>query len=235
MFSLALRWGMRRDGVNPAKGIEKNVEHHRRRYLKGDEMAGLLKALAAYPNEQLADAVRLLLLTGARRGEILALRWADLDLAAGIWSKPPSSTKQNWAHEVPLNAPARQILARIREGQVGKHRQLPEHVFPGAGATGHVVEIKKAWRTICKAAGITDLRIQDLRHSYASEIASGGGSLPLIGALLGHSNPQTTSWYAHLYLDPLRAATERVGSAFTAATNAPPPAPIPLKRRRRRS
>jgi integrase len=74
MFSLALRWGMRRDGVNPAKGIEKNVEHHRRRYLKGDEMAGLLKALAAYPNEQLADAVRLLLLTGARRGEILALR-----------------------------------------------------------------------------------------------------------------------------------------------------------------
>ena len=73
MFSLALRWGMRRDGVNPAKGIEKNVEHHRRRYLKGDEMAGLLKALAAYPNEQLADAVRLLLLTGARRGEILRL------------------------------------------------------------------------------------------------------------------------------------------------------------------
>jgi integrase len=231
LFSLAVKWNMRTDGANPAKGIEKNVEHPRRRYLKADELAGLLKALTAYPGRQLADVLRLLLLTGARRGEVLSLRWADIDLTTGIWSKPASSTKQNRPHEVPLNAPARQILARIRHEQIGKHhRQLPEHVFPGAGATGHIVEVKRAWRAICRSAGLVDLRVHDLRHSFASEIASGGGSLPLIGALLGHSNPQTTSRYAHLYLSPMRQATERVGSTFMAASaDAPPPAPIPLK------
>jgi integrase len=175
------------------------LSKHRRRYLREDELAGLLRALTAYPDQRVTDVIRLLLLTGARRSEVLGMRWADLDLATGVWAKPPSSTKQNKPHEVPLNAPARQILAKIRDEQTGKHhRQLPEYVFPGAGQTGHVVEIKKAWRSICQAAGIANLRIHDLRHSFASEIASAGGSLPLIGALLGHSNVATTARYSHL-------------------------------------
>ena len=215
MFSLAVRWNMRTD--NPAKGIERNKEYGRRRYLSADELARLTAALAAYPDKQAADIVRLLLMTGARRGEVLGMRWVDLDLAEGTWSKPPSSTKQNEHHEVPLSAPVRLLLNEIREQQ-GEHRSsLGEFVFPGPGATGHVVEIKKGWASLCRAAGITGLRIHDLRHSFASQVVSGGGSLPLIGALLGHSNPTTTQRYAHLFDDPQRAAVEKVGAIITAA------------------
>ena len=110
MFALAIRWNMRDD--NPCVGIERNVEHSRRRYLKDDELARLVRALATHADKQAADVVRLLLLTGCRRGEALAARWADLDLVKGVWSKPASSVKQNTPHEAPLSAPARQLLSR---------------------------------------------------------------------------------------------------------------------------
>ena len=230
MFSLAVRWHMRE--TNPCKGIEKNREYGRRRYLSADELARLIKALAEHPDQTVADVFRLLLLTGARRGEVLGMRWADVDLTEGTWSKPPSSTKQREHHQVPLNAPARQLLSEIRERQANKHRVLPEFVFPGHGTTGHVVEIKKAWRALSKAAGIIGLRIHDLRHSYASTLASGGASLPLIGALLGHANPTTTARYAHLFHDPLREATERVGAIITNAGKPAPEPVVPFKRGR---
>jgi integrase len=229
MFSLSVRWNMRAD--NPAKGTERNKEYQRRRYLKPEELARLVEALAAHPNQQAANAIRLLLLTGARRGEVLSMQWNDIDLGEGLWSKLPSSTKQKEHHEVPLSAPARQLLADIEKALIAKHRQLPEYVFPGGGQYAHVMEIKRAWRAICKAAGITDLRVHDLRHSYASELVSGGASLPLIGALLGHSNPNTTNRYSHLYIDPLRAATERVGATIVNAGK-PAEEPTPLRRGR---
>src|SRR5262249_14233199 len=115
MFNLSTRWGMRSD--NPAKGIEKNIEYHRRRYLSPEELARLVTALAAHTDQQTADAVRLLLLTGARRNEVLGMRWADVDLATGNWSKPASSTKQKEHHQVPLSPPACTLLSRIREQQ----------------------------------------------------------------------------------------------------------------------
>jgi integrase len=223
MFALAMRWNLRAD--NPCKGIEKNKEYHRRRYLKGDELAALLKALATYPDRRIADVFRILLMTGCRRGEALSMRWADVDLDKCIWSKPPSSTKQKEAHEVPLAAPVKQLLTEIRQSQTTKQRPLPEYVFPGSGANGHVVEVKRAWRRICKDAGISNLRIHDLRHSFASALVSDGASLPLIGSLLGHSNPSTTQRYAHLFDDPQRKAVERVGAAITAAGQPVVPAP----------
>jgi len=213
MFSLAIRWGMRAD--NPAKGIERNPETGRKRYLKGDELARLVTALAAHPDRQAADIVRMLLLTGARRGEVFAMRWADIDLTEGTWTKPGSTTKQKTEHIAPLSAPARQLLAEISDKQ---RKPLGTFVFPGDSATGHAVELKRAWRTICKAADITGLRVHDLRHSFASQLVSGGASLPLIGALLGHSNPTTTARYAHLFQDPQRAAVEKVGAVITAAS-----------------
>ena len=149
MFSLAIRWQMRAD--NPTKTIERNAEHSRRRYLSGDELARLVTALAAHPDKQAADIVRVLLLTGARRGEALSMRWADVDLTAGTWSKPASSTKQKEDHQVPLSAPARQLLTEIAAKQ---RRPLPMFVFPSDGKTGHVVEVKRASRTICKSAGL---------------------------------------------------------------------------------
>jgi integrase len=232
MFSLAIKWGYRES--NPTKGIERNTEHLRRRYLKGDELARLTAALAQHPDQQAADAVRLCLFTGARRMETLSARWADVDLGEGVWSKPPSSTKQKQHHQVPLSAPARALLARIREQQqsADRRRLLPEYVFPGTGARGHRVELKKDWRQLCKAARIDGLRLHDLRHSFASQLASGGASLPLIGALLGHSNPSTTHRYAHLFSDPQREAVERVGAAIESAGK--PAAPVvPLKGRGR--
>ena len=209
MFSLAVRWHMRE--TNPCKGIERNKEHHRRRYLSGDELGRLVAVLAEHPDRQVANAVRMLLLTGARRGEVLSMRWSDVDLGAGTWSKPASSTKQNQHHEVPLSAPARALLASIRDEQAAPGRALGEFVFPSTGKKGHLVEIKKSWATITKAAGIKSLRLHDLRHSYASALVSSGASLPLIGSLLGHSSPATSARYSHMYSDPMRAAAEKIG------------------------
>jgi integrase len=194
---------------NPCKGIERNDEAKRKRYLTGAELERLSAALANHDDRDAADIFRLLLLTGARRGEIQAARWADVDLEKGVWTKPGATAKQRTEHIVPLNAPARQLIA---ERPIGES----EYIFPGRNG-GHRVEIKSNWRRICKAAQITGLRIHDLRHSYASILASSGVGLHAIGALLGHTQPQTTHRYAHLFDDHLRQATERVGEVVMPA------------------
>jgi integrase len=213
MFGLAVRWQMRTD--NPAKGIERNNELKRQRYLSNDEMAALTGALAAHEDEhrQSVDIIRMLLLTGARCGEIFSMRWDDIDLEEGIWSKPAHSTKQAKPHTVPLSAPAKLLLAEI----AGKQKPPGIFVFPSDSKTGHVVEIRLPWKAICETANIVGLRVHDLRHSFASQLASAGASLPLIGALLGHSNPATTARYSHLFQDPQRQAVERVAAIIGAA------------------
>ncbi len=123
-------------------------------------------------------------------------------------------TKQGSEHRIPLSAPARQLLARLRQQE-----KSSQWVFPGRDGRPRE-DLKYSWRRICKAAGITGLRIHDLRHSYASHLVSAGFSLPVIGALLGHSQPGTTFRYAHLLDDPLRQATERVGAIISGAPSA---------------
>jgi len=207
LFAQSIRWGWRRD--NPARGIERNQEDKRQRFLSPDEIASLSRVLAEYEDQQAANIIRLLLLTGARKGEVLSMRWQDLDLAAGTWSKPSSHTKQKKEHRVPLSAPALQLIAELRdEAKADKH-----FVFPGRFG-GHRVEFKRAWAKISAAAGLI-ARVHDLRHTYASLLASSGLSLPIIGALLGHTQPATTARYAHLFDDPLRQATERVGAVVS--------------------
>ena len=187
MFSLAVRWGMRSD--NPCKGVERNYEAARKRYLSPDELARLAKALAEHPDKQAADIVRLLLLTGARKGEALAMRFADVDLTTGIWTKLAHTLKQKRDHIVPLSAPARALLADIEAEHRRLHpkRPLPTYVFPGRYGHDFRQNITRNWNTLIKAASISGARIHDLRHSYASFGASLGGSLPLLGALFGHS------------------------------------------------
>ena len=204
MFSLAIQWQMR--DTNPAKGIERNAEVKRKRYLSGDELARLTTALAKHPDKQFADIIRLLMLTGARKMEVMSIKFSDITFAKdkGVWTKLGSTTKQKSDHVVPLSAPAVQLLSGIK--------RRGEFVFPGDGKTGHVVEIKKGWAALCQDADITGLRIHDLRHSFASQLVSSGASLELIGALLGHSNPSTTARYSHLFDDPQRAAVEKVGA-----------------------
>lgn len=204
MFSLAIKWGWRAD--NPARGIERNQENKRHRYLTGEELGRLTLALAKHSDQQGANIIRLLLLTGARSGEVMAARWADLDLTAGVWTKPGATTKQKTDHRVPLSGPARQMLRDLWEnGTVDA-----EFVFDVGG--GHRKDIRRSWERLCEAAEIRGARIHDLRHTYASVLASAGLSLPVIGALLGHTQASTTHRYAHLFDDPLRAATERVGA-----------------------
>ena len=137
------------------------------------------------------------------------------------WTKPAATTKQKAEHCVPLSAPARQLLAEISAEQNGG-----EFVFPGRGSD-HRINIQKNWVAICKAADIKGVRVHDLRHTYASVLASAGHSLIVIGELLGHSQPQTTDRYAHLFDDTLRKATETAGAIVTGAESAEA---VPLRR-----
>lgn len=208
MFALAIRWEMRTE--NPVAGVQRNQENRRTRYLSADELGRLTAALAAHKDKQAADIILLLLLTGSRKGEVLAMRWRDLDLTAGVWTKPSSQTKQKLEHRIPLSAPAREMLLSIQKNADG------EYVFPGRGVP-HRTVITKDWQAVCAAAQISGVRVHDLRHSFASLAVSGGESLPTIGALLGHSRPDTTARYSHLADSPLRRATERVGAIIRGA------------------
>jgi integrase len=218
-FNLAIRWGWRAD--NPASGVHCNHEEKRARYLSGAELMKLSEALAAHPSQNAVNAVRLLLLTGARRGEVLSATWDQFDLDAGVWTKPSAHTKQKQEHRVPISAPARQLLVEMKtaaeERAREKKHELSPYLFPARIGDGPMVEIKTAWATLCKAAKLNGVRLHDIRHTYASVLASAGLSLPVIGALLGHTQPGTTARYAHLFDDPLRAATERVGAVVAGA------------------
>jgi integrase len=212
MFTLAIKWRMRSD--NPAKGVERNAEQKRKRYPTQQENERLTKALDEHPDQQAADIIRLMRLTGCRVGEARSVRWANIDLTRGLWTKPGSTTKQRTDHVVPLSAPARELLKEIRR------RTNSPWVFPADSAPGHRVAINKNWIVICKSARITSLRIHDLRHGFASQLVSSGASLPLIGSLLGHSNPLTTSRYSHLYDSPQREAVEHIGALIAGKSQA---------------
>jgi integrase len=207
MFSMAIKWRMRSD--NPCEGIERNQEQKRRRYLTADELVRLGKALDEYSDRQSANIIGLLLLTGARRGEVLAARWDNFNAGFTTWTKPGATTKQKTEHAVPLNSAAGELLVKIR-------RQVPanvEWVFPANGS--HRRDVKDAWASLCRSANIKGARVHDLRHTYASVLVSAGLSLPIIGALLGHTTAQTTHRYAHLFDNPLRDATERAAAVIT--------------------
>jgi len=182
-------------------------------------LARLVDALNGHPNRRAANAVRLLLLTGARRGEVLAATWEQFDLAAGVWTKPSAHTKQKRAHRVPLSAPALALLLTMRaEAEAAGHGS--PHLFPGDAPGKPLGDIKNFWGSVCRRAGVAGVRLHDLRHQYASMLASAGLSLPIIGRLLGHTQAQTTARYAHLFDDPLRQATERVGALIEGAGGA---------------
>lgn len=227
MFNIAVKWKMMPD--NPAKGVERNHERKDTVYLKRNEIERLVLALDQYgskspENRLVANAIRLTILTGSRKGEVLSSTWDQFDLEEGRWVKPSAHTKQKEEHHVPLNGAALEILREMdREADaIAKDLGMPrtKFLFPGKGKTGHIVEIKKAWGIVREAAGLSEeqagkrVRMHSLRHTYASLLASGGISLPLIGALLGHTQAQTTQRYAHLMEDPLRDATELVSGVI---------------------
>jgi integrase len=205
MMTLAIKWRMRTD--NPCKGVERNAERKIKRYLTADELARLTRALVEYPDQGVANVFRLLLFTGARRGEVLSARWEQFDFERNVWTKPAATTKTNTEHELPLGTHALALLKSMRKAAPDD----AQYLFPGRGGE-HLVEVKKAWAKITKDAGITRLRIHDLRHSHASFLASAGYQLLTIGEMLGHTQVATTARYAHLFDDVKRQAANKVGA-----------------------
>jgi integrase len=157
-----------------------------------------------------AIVIRLLILTGARRSEIEGLKWSEVDFQFGMLRKETSKTG---AKIIPLARPAMHILEEQRQWASGN--QL--WVFPAQKGDGHFDGLSKEWRRVRRAAGIADVRIHDLRHTFASFGAGGGIGLPLIGGILGHRQASTTQRYAHLADTPLRAAADVIGSEIAAS------------------
>jgi integrase len=213
-MSLAIKWGWRSD--NPCKGLERNLEERRERYLTALELSRLCTALNKRHQDIAAAAIAFLLITGSRRGEALNARWRDFDPSAGVWAKPASTTKQRKLHRVPLSGAARAMLAQLAERYAPDEPPADAYVF---GGPEMINRLRSTWGAVRDEAKLPGLRLHDLRHVFASLLASSGLSLPIIGALLGHSTPVTTSRYSHLLDDPLRAATEQVGGLWQQLSN----------------
>ncbi len=213
MFNLAEDWGWRPPGRNPCRFVRRyKVEKHHERFLTPEELYRLGQALDAAPGERLASAhaaaaIRLLVLTGCRRNEILGLRWEDLDFETGEMRLVDSKTG---ARVVPMPPPAAKVLAALSRVENNPW------VFPGRKKGTGQRNINDSWDRVRRRAGLDGVRLHDLRHSYASRALALGEGLPMIGELLGHRKVQTTARYAHLARDSVRASTARVAESIGA-------------------
>ncbi|MGD9726415.1 MAG: tyrosine-type recombinase/integrase [Hyphomicrobiaceae bacterium] len=228
LLSKVLNWaenqGWREEGSNPCRKVKRYKETKRERYLSGAELARLGQALERAEEDQTANpyivaAIRLLILTGARLSEILTLRWEYVDLERRRLRLPDSKTG---AKAIVLNRAAMEVLQRLDRID-GNPWVLPGHV-----RGSHLVNLQKPWRSLRTAAGFDDVRLHDLRHSYASVAVEAGGSLPVIGNLLGHRNAQTTARYAHVANDVADRLAEAAGARITSFWSGPAVAEKPL-------
>ena len=191
---------------NPASGFRRRIENERERFLTLDEIARLAKALTVAKDQRAAGIIRLCMLTGARLGEVRTARFEQFNLELAFWSKPATATKQRRAHRLPISA---DVAALVRQRRLVVPKTSP-WLFPGDVAGEPVQEIRRFWVSIQKEADLPGVRINDLRHTFASLLVSGGASLEMIGKLLGHSQIKTTQRYAHLADSPLRAGVDAV-------------------------
>ena len=207
--------GLRPEYSNPCRHIEKYPERNRERFLTSRELKRLEEVLMDELNEGTTSpwalaAIRLLIHTGARLSEILTLRWEHVDHNAAVLRLPDSKTGAKIIH---LSEQAGEVLASIPQVKGNPY------VICGQKHGRHLVNLEKPWRQIRAKAGLDGVRLHDLRHSFASFAVASGLSLPMIGALLGHTQPQTTARYAHLASDPLKQALERVAATIASASD----------------
>lgn len=245
-FTWAIRHGYRPDQANPCRLVERFPEEGRERFLSLEEYRRLGAALKVaeteglplegdalenarkygfaertLPNPMAVAAIRLLLFTGCRFSEIVTLRWKDVDEERRILTLRESKTGKG---ERPLNLPALEVL-----------RGLPREagspfVFPGIKRKAPLTSVRRLWHRIREHAGLKDVRLHDLRHSFASVGAAAGASLPIIGGLLGHTQARTTQRYAHLANDPLHAAAEATAVEVAAALEGKRTVVTPLRK-----
>ena len=213
MFHLAEKWGLRPDHSNPCRHVQKYKEIKRERFLNfeelerlGEVLANVEKGNSVYP--PIITAIRLLIFTGARLSEILTLKWAYVDFEQQCLHLPDSKTGSKVIH---LSPPAATLLAEC------PRLESNPYVIYGRNRGEHLKNIQRTWRDLRQQAKLDDVRIHDLRHSYASMGAGEGLSLPMIGALLGHKHASTTQRYAHLAVDPIKQANEQIGFQLEAA------------------
>lgn len=207
-FNLAIEWGWRDD--NPANGFYRRVESPRERFLTKPEIDRLAVALDKAADQRAAGIIRICMLTGARVGEARQSRFEQFNLDLMIWTKPAATTKQRKMHRVPISE---DVAAIVRQRKLIVPETSP-WLFPGDVPGQPVIEIRRFWKTIQREAQIEDVRIHDLRHTFASLLVSGGASLEMIGKLLGHTQMQTTQRYAHLLDVPLREGVNAVAGVF---------------------
>ena len=208
MFNLAELWGLRPDGTNPRRHIRKYPEKKRERYFSAAELRAIGRVLSEMEEERIElpsaiAAVRLLLFTGCRLGEIMTLRWEYVDLEAKLLRLPDSKTG---AKEVHLGMAAVEVLSAT------KQLKGNPWVIVGRNAGAHLTDLQPFWQRVRGRAGLKNARIHDLRHTFASVAVSNGQSLPMIGKLLGHTQVQTTARYAHLANQPVLQAANDVSS-----------------------
>jgi integrase len=206
MFSLAEMWGLRPEGTNPRKHIKKYPEEKRERFLSAAELRRVGEVLREMEDEGVElpsaiAAVRLLILTGCRLGEIMTLKWEYVDFAGKALRLPDSKTGAKVVH---LGQPAIDVLKKIE--RVEKNPWVIVGTKPGA----RLSDLQPFWQRVRARAGLKDVRIHDLRHTFASTAVAAGQGLPMIGKLLGHTQVQTTARYAHLAADPVKDAAERI-------------------------
>lgn len=219
IMTFAVNRGMRAD--NPVRGVKRYADKKGETFLSSAELAKVGAALTALEaegaNPSAIAIIRLLAFTGARKSEIAALRWSEVDLARGYLRLGDSKTG---AKVIPIGAPACQVLANVAaiEGSA--------FVFPAEKGDSHFQGVEKVWRKAREAAGFPTLRLHDLRHSFASVGLARGDALPVIGAILGHADVKTTSRYAHLADDPVKVAADAISKSVQAAFAGVPSAEV---------
>ncbi len=220
IFMTAQSWGL--IASNPAENIKKFKEEKREEFLSDEEISKLIAILNQEQSQINASAIKLMLLTGSRKSEVLSARWQDFDLTRNMWIKPAFLTKQNKISNIPLNAEAVKILKELKKNIV-LDKDLKElgsdmivsssqYLFYNPTTKTHIQDIKRFWQNVCEKAGLKNVRIHDLRHTFASILVNSGVGLEVIGKLIGHSSASTTQRYSHLINNTLKSATEIFGN-----------------------
>ena len=222
MFAQAESWNLREAFSNPCRGVKKFKEKKRERFLSSDELTRLGTALLAEASEapSAVTCIRLLIFTGCRLSEIQKLKWSYVDLKSKMILLPDSKTGKKTIY---LGQ------AAIQELQRTPRISGNPHVIAGNLDGQYLSDMQKPWRRIRKAADLGDARIHDLRHTFASHGVAMGQGLPIIGKLLGHSQPQTTARYAHLAADPAIEVADKISERLADSLNSIVPRQKDLK------
>ena len=206
MFNLAIKWEVEGVSRNPTAGIPLLKEdNHVERFLSSEEAKALLIAIKNSKNPMLQHIISMLILTGARKREVLDAKWEDLDMDRNIWRIP--TTKAGKARIVPLSDAASVLLIKLRQ------RKRCAHAFANPATLKPYSSVYYSWHTARKEAGLNDVRVHDLRHSFASFLVNAGRSLYEVQTLLGHTQIKTTQRYAHLSTTSLRSASNEISLA----------------------